>query len=294
MGEFQRKGDGGMQARTMEKMRKREAGGLMKSRMTELLFATGIPLAGFMGSAASAADLQRLLWFLPVLLAAGWHVISVNDRFFRPERARSGKLGESSTFISFFLVPPAVGFTLMNAGMFAAFVVMLLIILNWDIYSISGKRGWLSGLAHNFAGGGLHYLLGAAAASQSFTQRTWAEAVFFALAMTCGAMHHDAADFPEDLVNGYETGAVKFGYERWWQLGIVPMALSLLFLYCAEREFAVCFGLACTAYFTAYIAFSSGALGGLQYALFRKACRIIFAFCGLAYVGIKAMPLFLL
>ena len=59
---------------------------ILGSRVAELFFATGIPVTGFALAAKNVATLDNFIWFYPVTLLAGWHVLAVNDLFFSATR----------------------------------------------------------------------------------------------------------------------------------------------------------------------------------------------------------------
>ena len=169
-------------------------------------------------------------------------------------------------------------------------MVLLLVMLNWDVYALWGKRRWGSGLLHNFLGGGLHFLLGAVAAGAPDLVFTLPLSLYFALTMTGAALHHDALHADEDREQGYRTGAVAFGRNRWWRLGVVPLLLAQPALAWAGRDFLGPFAAAFAVYLGLYLVFSCRPSPG-ERPLFRSLCRLAYAVAGLAYLVARARSL---
>ncbi len=255
---------------------------LMICRPAELLFASGIPVCGFAYSLCQFSDTFNFIWFYPVILLSGWHVLAVNDYFTSgKERGRKSFL-QIQIFFPFFILPPILSVILLDN--LPLLTVMTITVLNWDLYSMFGKKGWFSGILHNFIAGGIHFILGATAVSNPGMIGIWPEALFFSLAMTGAAMHHDASHFSEDMGNGYRTGAVMFGYEKWWRMALIPMLFSIFPLYFATNLFCLVFGIALSLYFISYFLFLF-VFPGRHLRLFRSICRGIFSLAALAYIS---------
>lgn len=260
---------------------------ISSSRLAEIFFATGIPTVGFFSVFVNDTQLYRLLWFYPVLILAGWHVVAVNDLFFDKSLSKRAGLGRLSVSLPLFFVPFVIAWSAFLSVPFCIYVALT--VINWDIYSVRGKNHWASCMVHNFLAGGLHFMIGTAGADYSDMANVWPMALFFAFAMSAGAMHHDAMHFVEDLQKGYRTGAVCFGMEKWWSLGIIPMSLSLPFLYFAPFTFSLCFSGAAILYFMAYTVTVASANGPAGAIWFRTACRAIFAAAGLGFCAISLL-----
>jgi 4-hydroxybenzoate polyprenyltransferase len=253
-------------------------------RPLELLLGTGIPLVGFFSVVDSTERLGVLWLFLPAIVLAGWHILKVNDLVFdRGSSAHRGPLRPSDAFPV--LVFPVVSMGLMFRQGGTA-MVLLLVMLNWDVYALWGKRHWGSGLLHNLVGGGLHFLLGAVAAGAPDILSPMPLALYFALTMTGAAFHHDALHADEDRAQGYRSGAVVFGKSRWWRLGLMPLLLAQPALILAGRDFLVPFAAAFAVYFALYLVFSVRANSGGT-PIFRSLCRLIYAVAGLAYLAMR-------
>ena len=125
----------------------------------------------------------------------------------------------------------AVALILLQIGNRSFAAAIALTIINWDVYSVWGKRHWLSGLLQNSLAGALHFSIGLTAAGCTIFCEFRAETIFFALAMTGAAMHHDASHAVDDSMHHYKTGAFVFGQECWWKYSIVRMFFCLQPLY---------------------------------------------------------------
>jgi len=255
----------------------------LKSRITEIIFGTGIPMVGFICAVKNTGALFDLFWIYPLLLLTGWHIITVNDICFDRGNFRFSM----KYFPSLVLVP------LLLAGIFflkPAFVLVLfLTILNWNIYSLYGKYNWLTGLFHNFAGGILHFLVGVTAAGCTDLFPYYAQALFFGFAMISGAVHHDACHFLEDSRRNYRTGAVVFGEAIWWRLGVIPMLAGTIFLLCSkDMLFMFCFCLSSSSYFVLYSATATWKFNNYML-YFRILCRFAFAMGALAYIAVRLL-----
>jgi hypothetical protein len=257
-------------------------------RPLELLLGTGIPLVGFFSVTGSAEPFRSLWLFVPAIVLAGWHILKVNDLCFeRKSLSHHQPFRPASLFpVSVFPVV-AVGL-LFRQGLTA--MILLLIMLNWDAYARWGKRHWGSGLLHNFVGGGLHFLLGAVAAGAPDLVSALPLSLYFALTMAGAALHHDALHADEDREQGYRTGAVAFGRNRWWRLGVIPLLLAQPLLAWADRDFLVPFAAAFAVYLGLYLVFSCQPDPGTR-PLFRSLCRLAYAAAGLAYLAARTYSL---
>ncbi len=255
---------------------------ILKSRTVELLFGTGIPLVGFFSCCQPGNVQSGLLWMYPLLLVAGWHILVVNDIFFDRENSRM----KTWQMVPVIAVPPL----LVVAGLRQQMLVtmLFLIIINWNLYSYFGKRNWMSGLFHNFAGGFLHFLAGVAGAGGDIAA-SLPMAFFFAFAMTAGAMHHDAAHAEEDSSMKYDTGAVSFGAIRWWRLGIIPMLAAAPLLFLQGGLFMKCFAAACILYAVLYAVMYSRIEKTENMLVFRILCRLVFAAAAMVFIGFKLL-----
>jgi len=252
-----------------------------KSRIIELLFGTGIPMVGFFCAVRNMEGLSLLYIAYPLLLITGWHVLAVNDICFdRKKFSFSLKY-----FLPIIVVPIILGIFCLQKPVFA--LVLFLIIVNWNIYSVYGKYHWLTGLFHNFSGGLLHFLAGIAAAGCSDMFQFAPQALFFGFAMLSGAVHHDASHSAEDLDHNYRTGAVVFGEFNWWRLGILPMFVGMIFLlHTNDMPFMLSFCISTSIYFVLYLAMSTFKPAGYML-YFRLFCRIAFAIGAIGYVVLK-------
>ncbi|HBC89735.1 MAG TPA: hypothetical protein DCZ94_22580 [Lentisphaeria bacterium] len=256
---------------------------LMKSRIVELLFGTGIPLVGFACATKGIENLADLYWFYAFLLLTGWHVLAVNDICFDRKSFRF-----SIKYFPPLVMAPAI--LLYFSTQKPVFVLILfLIIINWNIYSVYGKYNWLTGMFHNFSGGVLHFLAGVAAAGCTDMYQYSAQALFFGFAMLSGAMHHDACHSSEDMERDYRTGAVVFGKRIWWRLGIMPMIAGIVFLLCTkDMPFMFCFCFSSSLYLIMYSAVNTWKLNnGMLY--FRILCRLAFATGAVAYIALRLL-----
>lgn len=269
---------------------------IIRSRLAELFFATGISLIGFMLATKNIDTLYNFIWFYPVTLLAGWHVLAVNDFFFSDKHfPRREELLSPAFFLPVFLVPVAGTLVLLEIGNWSFATSIALTVVNWDIYSIFGKRRWISGLLHNSLAGALHFSIGLTAAGCLFFHEFRPETIFFALAMTGAAIHHDASHTLEDFMHDYKTGAVVFGHSCWWRCAIIPMSFSLLPLCYCNNLFSMVFVFSLIIYLISYIIFNlsfSGEDFTRRYSIFRTLCRVIFALGGLIFIVLSMTRLF--
>lgn len=249
---------------------------LFAIRSSEILLATGIPLIAFFSSINQLSAINRLLWLYPLLIIAGWHVIAVNDLLFDKSVSKKEKLFKFKIFIPVILVPLAV--ICLIPSIPSVSISLLLIMLNWDLYSAFGKNYWHTGLFHNFLGGFLHFCAGAYGGGNVQNPHLWAMGLFLALAMSSGAMHHDAIDFQEDSQQLYITGAVRFGADRWWRLAPIPLLLAQVLFCFTPILFSLCFGISSMFYLCVYLIAAFGEKPSCR-SWFRFVCRLIFA-CG--------------
>ena len=253
-------------------------------RLAESVLSLGIPAVGYLAGGGDAH--MKALVYVPGVLLAAAHILSVNDAAFGRETSLSNLLADRKNIIfTLFLPLTLIPYSFINLPFT---LLIFLTALNWDVYSVKGKRFWLAGLMHNAAGGALHFMLGLAAAADSAglfgrTCSPPAEIAYFALLMTAGAMHHDAFDAEEDRAAGYITGAVRFGSDLWWRLAVIPFLVGTAALFGAEEMFRSSFILPSAAYFALYLIFSlSGKPAGRP--VFRVFCRIIFVLGAVIYI----------
>ncbi len=251
------------------------------AKIAEIFFASGIPVTGL---AVSTEDRAGFISSLPLLLAViaagGWHVKTLNDNYeegFSPARISLGAI----------LPLAALPFMLYFNPLMA--LPLLLILLNWDIYSLFGKNHFPLSMANNFLAGFLHFSLGLAAGGRSLPDATRTpEAFFFALAMLSGSMHHDAYHQEEDSSRGATTGAVRFGPERWWKAAVFPMILSIPFLARSSPLFLQIFSiLALSPYFIGYFSVLALSEKPQKKFLFRLFCRLSFGSSAALYIVLK-------
>lgn len=262
------------------------------SRVSEVALSLGIPAVAFI-TISDRFDLEHIFPSALLILAAAVHVMAVNDHMFAPTSSdavirfldsehRLLKWG----FPAFLAL--AVPFLPVTA------ILVLFTIFLWDFYSIYGKRGWISSLICNFLGGGAHFLIGVAWASRnSFAMfadsaaKLAPEALFFAFAMTAGAMHHESYDAAEDAESGYKTGAVRFSSDVWWRLAAIPMAVSVVPLaFSSVSSFRNCFRAAVSAYFALYAVLSLSPLPSTK-PVFRLLCRVVFIAAAAAFAYLR-------
>ena len=247
------------------------------SRVTEIILSLGIPTIGYLNINPAELDFSSLLWQVPVTLLAAWHVIIINDSSFGKGRSLSKVFMAEKNIAGALLILLILLPALYVSPLFGALIFLTM--LNWDIYSLKGKRNWISGLFHNFTGGALHFMIGLSAAAKFVERETliryWPEILFFAFTMTAGAMHHDSFDADEDRAANYATGAVKFSSDLWWRLGAVPFSCGVLMLWFCKSDFTMSFMLPSIIYLTAYsvISFRSSPS---SVTAFRTLCRCAF------------------
>jgi len=255
-------------------------------RPLELLLGTGIPLLGYFSVARGEIPLGPLSGFLAALLLAGWHILTVNDLLFERQPFAPEKLWQTKNLIPVWLAPAVAVGLLLPLGNSAP--GLALIIFNWDLYAWRGKRSWQSALFHHLLGGGLHFLLGATAAGLDAIAPVLPQTLFFALAMAGASCHHDANHAAEDLAQGYATGAVRFGRDRWWRLGLVPMLGAQAALWFATCELRNPFLAAFVVYFSLYLSVTfRDTPGAIPW--FRPLCRLAYAAAGLWILFVRLL-----
>lgn len=253
--------------------------------MVEVFFGTGIPLVGFVCAARNSRALEDLLWFYPLLLLVGWHVVEVNDICFDRKNFRFSVRHVIPLLIVPFIL--ACGFFL--KPVFIA--VIFLIILNWNVYSFYGKYNWMTGLFYNFSGGILHFLAGVTATGCTDLFPYYTESLFFGFAMLSGAIHHDTSHLSEDLNRHYRTGAVIFGEFIWWRLGIVPMLTGIMIMLCSkDMLFVFCFCISSTVYLALYFLTTTWKINNYML-YFRILCRLAFAAGATAYIVLRLLKM---
>ena len=246
------------------------------SRFAEVVLSLGIPAVGYL-CAMKNINAQWLVWQIPVVLLAAWHVILINDCSFGKKIKLKVIFLAKENLTGTFLVPFFILPSLYLSPFFG--IVIFLTIFNWDYYSLKGKRNWLAGLFHNFVGGALHFMIGIAAAAKSanlqFLLQYLPEICFFAFTMTAGAMHHDSFDIKEDKIANYVTGAVKFSANHWWRLALFPFLVGISMLPFCEREFFRSFTVSSVFYLFAY-SLVSIKKNPPTITFFRTICRLSF------------------
>ncbi len=247
------------------------------SRVAEVILSLGIPAIGYLGAVGQGVNLHSLSWQIPATLLAAWHVILINDNAFGKQTSVIQIFFAKKNIPGALLIPVALLPSLYLSPLFG--IMIFLTILNWNIYSLKGKRFWLSGLMHNFAGGALHFLIGVAATAKFANLQTlliyWPEMLFFAFTMTAGAMHHDSFDAEEDKSANYATGAVKFSPDRWWRLAALPFIAGIFILLFSNRLFALSFLLPSSLYLILYTVISFKQRPS-SVTIFRSICRVAF------------------
>ena len=255
------------------------------SRITEVILSLGIPAVGYLSFNSAKIGSFSLLWQIPVTLLAAWHVILINDNAFSKRTLTSEVFMAEKNISGGLLIPLILLPSLYLTPLFGTLI--FLTILNWDIYSLKGKRNWIAGVLHNFIGGALHFLIGLAAAAKFadidrlFSH--WPEVLFFAFTMTAGAMHHDSFDAEEDKESDYVTGAVKFSSDTWWRLAVIPFMAGMAMLPFAEKSFAISFLFPSLIYLLLYV-FVACRKTPSTVTAFRPICRLIFISGALIYL----------
>jgi hypothetical protein len=257
------------------------------SRFSEVILSLGIPGIGYLRVAPKVIS-GDLAWQIPVVLLAAWHVILVNDKSFGKKFSVKDIFFKENTLSSewFLLFPVLVSLFILPEFGFLIFLTMF----NWDIYSLAGKRNWLTGLFHNFIGGSLHFIIGLSIAAELSGAEDLlnygGEILFFGFTMTAGGMHHDSFDAEEDRIAGYVTGAVKFSPDIWWRLAIIPFGAGITMLAFCEDYFRVIFMLVSILYLLFY-SFMGLKKSPSTLPVFRKICRVIFIAGAVTYTLIK-------
>jgi len=253
------------------------------SRFSEVILSLGIPAIGYM-CAAEKIDSGGLIWQIPVVLIAAWHVIMINDRSFGKDISATQVFFENRNQAGSILIPILILPVIYFSPLFGC--VVFITMLNWDIYSLKGKRHWLTGLCHNFFGGALHLMIGISAAAKFADLQSllhyWPEILFFAFTMTAGAMHHDSFDYVEDKAANYATGAVRFSPNLWWRLAVVPFITGCAMLPFCETRLSISFAISSIIYLLAY-SFVALRRNPSSILLFRKVCRGAFMAGALIY-----------
>lgn len=244
------------------------------AKIAEIFFASGIPIIALADSSQNKANFFAALPLLTsIIFIGGWHVKTFND-----DCEDGKKLSLSALFP--LIVIPLFLYLRPLTGM-----LLIFIFINWDIYSLKGKNNYIISLIANFLGGFLHFLLGASCSNGNFLDFSFYKALFFAFAMLCGSMHHDAYHAEEDKLRSYCTGAVKFGANYWWRLAIFPMIFTLFFLPHSEAIFTKPFLLfALIPYFVSYFIIFTAVKNPHKFLLFRIVCRIFFALAALIFI----------
>jgi len=253
------------------------------SRFSEVILSLGIPAIGYL-CVVKKVELESLIWQVPVILIAAWHVIRINDSSFGKNISLRQVFFDNDNLTGAVLVPFLIIPSIYLSPLFGSLIFLTM--LNWDIYSLKGKRNWIAGLCHHFIAGAFHLMIGisltAKFADMHIFLQYWPEIVFFAFTMTAGAMHHDSFDYAEDRAANYATGAVKFSPDRWWRLAVFPFIAGSAMLPFCEGCFRISFAFSSAIYFLAYslVSFRKKPSSLL---LFRKICRGAFIIGALIY-----------
>ena len=255
------------------------------SRVTEVILSLGIPAIGYLCSVGADAEISSLIWQIPVILLAATHVILINDNSFGKQTSAKQLFFSKKYILGALLIPLTLLASFYFSPLFG--IAIFLTILNWDIYSLKGKRFWLSGLFHNFAGGALHFMIGVAATAKFANLQTliiyWPEMLFFAFTMSAGAMHHDSFDADEDRSANYATGAVKFSPDKWWRLAVVPFIAGTTMLIFCNWQFSISFMLPSFIYLISY-SIISFRKNPSSVKIFRTICRFAFVVGAFIYL----------
>lgn len=250
---------------------------LTQSRFVEFLFAAGLPLIGYC-LAITSLDALPYIWLMLIATGlTGAHILAFNDACF-PERRQTARLLCMHACI---LVPLFI--FVWNRGHHAAVLALVLMIVNWDLYAWTGKRNWLLSLLHHCIGGTLHVAAGFLFAGGDWRQATFV-GVYFGLCMAGAAMHHEAIDVDEDHTAGFSSGAVRFGFRRWFVLGIVPMTLAHLWLLQQIDRFAVLMLSAFAVYIVLLVVCTVRSIDHRRAMVFRMYCRIVYGLAGAVYL----------
>ncbi len=252
-----------------------------RSKIAEIFFSSGIPIVAF---AKFANNTTTFIDGIPILLAivatGGWHIKTINDQC--EEHPKRIKL-TASLVIPLLLIPALLYFKPNTA------IPIVLIVLNWDFYSIFGKKYFFLSMVNNFWGGFLHFALGLTMAGIPFTNSfSSSTTFFFGFAMLCGSMHHDAYHVTEDKEHKFFTGAVRFNPEIWWKLAVFPMIIAIFFLIQDENIFLRVFlPIAILPYLIGYFTIILLSPRPSKIIFFRLFCRLSFGLATLTYILLK-------
>jgi hypothetical protein len=248
--------------------------------MAEMTFSAGIPIAGYLLAIEKFPQLFRIWIMLTSTGLIGWHILVVNDVCFPGNNVSKSKLGAALIF-------PLVSLSLsLGLGYPEASLYLVLMVVNWNLYSFYFKGKFMAALFNNFCGGYLHLSVGMLFANAEFGA-TILYGSYFALMMTGASMHHDALDVDEDVRGGFETGAVRFGARLWWRLGIVPIFLATLILFLKSSLFSTIFVSAFLVYLLMYGRFTSKPMGAEQLLLFRFLSRVTYGVAGIVFIILR-------
>lgn len=247
-------------------------------------FAGGIPIAGYIVGMESISQLSNIWIMLISTSIIGWHILEFNDACFPSKTVPTSRL-----FITV-LLPVVSFFIAMNHGYFKAAVCLLLMIFNWHLYSFLFKGFFPMSLVHNFCGGFLHFSVGTLFSSLE-PQLPVPHGLYFGLMMTGASMQHDALDFEEDKRAGYKTGAVCFGRETWWRLGIIPLISANVILLTQGSMFSYILVAAFVIYTAFYCHFYRGNLEHKDLQFFRTVSRVIYGSAGTLFIGLRIVQL---
>lgn len=244
------------------------------AKIAEIFFASGIPIIALADSSQNKSDFfANIPLLLAIIVTGGWHVKTLNDN------CEDGKKLSLSALIPLIVIPLFLYLRPLTG------MLLIFIFINWDIYSLKGKNNYIISLIANFFGGFLHFLLGASCSNVNFLDFSFYKALFFAFAMLCGSMHHDAYHSESDKSSSYFTGAVKYGADFWWKLAVFPMIFAIFFLPQSEPVFTKSFLLfALIPYFICYFIIFITVKKPHKLFFFRTICRICFAVAALIFI----------
>lgn len=250
---------------------------LTQSRFIEFLFAAGLPLIGYCLAITSHNALPQIWLMLIATGLSGAHILTFNDACFPERRGTLRLVGVHACILA-----PLFIFVC-SRGHHGAVLALLAMVVNWDLYAWIGKRNWLLSLLHHFIGGALHVSVGFLFAGGDWRQAAFV-GVYFGLCMVGGAMHHEAIDVDEDHAAGFVSGAVRFGFQRWFVLGAVPMTLAHLWLLQQLNCFSAVMLTAFAVYIVLLLVDAARRIDHCRAMAFRMNCRILYGLAGAGYL----------
>lgn len=255
-----------------------------RNRFAELVFAGGLPIIGYTIGMNHFEQLYKIWIMMIPTCFVGWHILVINDVCFPEKRVSRSKL------IIAGLLPIFSFIISVSSGYCDASFFLLLMIINWHIYSLFFKGFFPMSMLHNFCGGFLHTGVGMLFSGMKMDQAA-VYGIYFGFMMTGASMQHDALDYREDKNAGYRTGAVYFGKKMWWRLGVVPICIANIILFFEYTIFKTLLLTAFLAYILCYIYFFNKNFDELNLLLFRFISRIVYGIAGVVYISIRMMEL---